>query len=59
MAVPGAVELISHLVREHPKIIVGAGTVLDIDVARQCQDAGASFITAPSFDRFARRVNAN
>jgi 2-dehydro-3-deoxyphosphogluconate aldolase/(4S)-4-hydroxy-2-oxoglutarate aldolase len=50
MTVPGAVELISHLVREHRKIIVGAGTVLDIDVARQCKDAGASFITAPGFD---------
>jgi 2-dehydro-3-deoxyphosphogluconate aldolase/(4S)-4-hydroxy-2-oxoglutarate aldolase len=51
MTVPGAVELISHLVREHPQIIVGAGTVVDIEVARQCQDAGASFITAPDFDR--------
>jgi 2-dehydro-3-deoxyphosphogluconate aldolase/(4S)-4-hydroxy-2-oxoglutarate aldolase len=52
MTVPGAVELISHLVRESPEIIVGVGTGLDIDVARQCQDAGASFITAPDFDRW-------
>lgn len=50
MTVPGAIELISDLVREHRHIVVGAGTVLDLDVARQCQDAGASFITAPGFD---------
>ena len=30
MTVPEAVELISHLVREREKMIVGAGTVLDI-----------------------------
>ena len=30
MTVAGAVELISHLVRYHPKMIVGAGTILDI-----------------------------
>ena len=50
MTVPGAVELISHLVRSDPKVIVGAGTVLDTDTARLCVDAGASFLTAPSFD---------
>jgi 2-dehydro-3-deoxyphosphogluconate aldolase/(4S)-4-hydroxy-2-oxoglutarate aldolase len=50
MTVPRAVELISHLVRDHQNIVVGAGTVLDIDIARQCEDAGASFITAPGFD---------
>jgi 2-dehydro-3-deoxyphosphogluconate aldolase/(4S)-4-hydroxy-2-oxoglutarate aldolase len=50
MTVPGAVELIAHLVRYHPKMIVGAGTVLDTDTARQCVDAGASFLTAPGFD---------
>jgi 2-dehydro-3-deoxyphosphogluconate aldolase/(4S)-4-hydroxy-2-oxoglutarate aldolase len=50
MTVPGAVELISHLVRSNPRVIVGAGTVIDADTARQCVDAGASFLTAPSFD---------
>jgi 2-dehydro-3-deoxyphosphogluconate aldolase / (4S)-4-hydroxy-2-oxoglutarate aldolase len=48
--VPGAVELISHLVRFHPKVIVGAGTVLDEETARRCVDAGASFLTSPGFD---------
>jgi len=47
MTVPGAVDLISHLVRHDPKMVVGAGTVLDTDSARRCLDAGASFITAP------------
>lgn len=50
MTVPGAVELISHLVRTDPEVVVGAGTVLDTKTARQCVDAGASFITAPSFN---------
>jgi 2-dehydro-3-deoxyphosphogluconate aldolase / (4S)-4-hydroxy-2-oxoglutarate aldolase len=51
MTVPGAVDLISHLVKYHPKMMVGAGTVLDIGTARQCVDAGAHFLTAPGFDR--------
>jgi 2-dehydro-3-deoxyphosphogluconate aldolase / (4S)-4-hydroxy-2-oxoglutarate aldolase len=50
LTVPGAVELISHLVRSNPKIIVGAGTVLDANTARLCVDAGAGFITSPSFN---------
>jgi 2-dehydro-3-deoxyphosphogluconate aldolase / (4S)-4-hydroxy-2-oxoglutarate aldolase len=50
MIVAGAVELISHLVRYHPKMLVGAGTVLNTDTARACVDAGASFLTAPGFD---------
>src|ERR1700690_1536425 len=50
MTVPRAVDLISHLVRHHPKMVVGAGTVLDTDTARRCVDAGASFLTAPGFD---------
>jgi len=51
MTVHGAVELISHLVHHHPKILVGAGTVLDTDLAQRCVDAGAHFLTAPSYDR--------
>jgi 2-dehydro-3-deoxyphosphogluconate aldolase/(4S)-4-hydroxy-2-oxoglutarate aldolase len=47
MTVLGAVDLISHLVRHDPKTVVGAGTVLDVDTARRCVDAGASFLTAP------------
>src|ERR1700732_4113064 len=61
MTVPEAVELISHLVSHHHKMIVGAGTVLDTETARRCIDAGASFLTAPGFDlaivEFAAKAN--
>jgi 2-dehydro-3-deoxyphosphogluconate aldolase / (4S)-4-hydroxy-2-oxoglutarate aldolase len=50
MTVPQAVELIEHMVGYHGKILVGAGTVLDLKTAKQCIDAGASFLTAPGFD---------
>jgi 2-dehydro-3-deoxyphosphogluconate aldolase / (4S)-4-hydroxy-2-oxoglutarate aldolase len=49
MTVPGAVDLISHLVHHHPTMVVGAGTVLDTETAGRCLDAGASFLTAPEF----------
>src|SRR5260370_37137091 len=49
MTVPGAVDLISHLVHHHPKMVVGAATVLDIDTALRCLDAGASLFPAPDF----------
>ncbi|HSY58854.1 MAG TPA: bifunctional 4-hydroxy-2-oxoglutarate aldolase/2-dehydro-3-deoxy-phosphogluconate aldolase [Terriglobales bacterium] len=51
LTVPGAIKLISHLVHHHPKLMVGAGTVLDTDTARQCIEAGAHFLTSPAFDR--------
>jgi 2-dehydro-3-deoxyphosphogluconate aldolase / (4S)-4-hydroxy-2-oxoglutarate aldolase len=50
LTVPGAVELMAHLIRSDPNLIVGAGTVLDTDVARVCVDAGVGFITAPSLN---------
>ena len=50
MTVPGAVEVIALLTRNNPKLVVGAGTVLTLDAARECADAGASFLTAPGFD---------
>jgi 2-dehydro-3-deoxyphosphogluconate aldolase / (4S)-4-hydroxy-2-oxoglutarate aldolase len=50
MTVPGACALIADLVHSHPKMIVGAGTVLTNDTARMCLDSGAKFLTAPSFN---------
>jgi 2-dehydro-3-deoxyphosphogluconate aldolase/(4S)-4-hydroxy-2-oxoglutarate aldolase len=50
MTVPGAIDLITHLVHHHPQMVVGAGTVLDTRTARMCVDAGASFLTAPGFE---------
>lgn len=50
MTCPGAIEMISHVVKYHPRVLVGAGTVLKIETAQQCVDAGAGFITAPGFN---------
>src|SRR6266852_5071101 len=47
MTVPGAIEVISHLVKNLPDVIVGAGTLLDLDTARRCVDAGVQFLTCP------------
>jgi 2-dehydro-3-deoxyphosphogluconate aldolase/(4S)-4-hydroxy-2-oxoglutarate aldolase len=50
MTVPGAIDAISHLARNNPEMIVGAGTVWDTDTARCCLDAGASFLTSTGLD---------
>jgi 2-dehydro-3-deoxyphosphogluconate aldolase/(4S)-4-hydroxy-2-oxoglutarate aldolase len=50
MTVPGACGVIAELARTTPDLIVGAGTVLDIETARACLDAGASFVTSPGLD---------
>src|ERR1700686_4848723 len=50
MTVPGALEVISHLVRNRPELIVGAGTVWDTEIARRCLDAGAKFLTSTGLD---------
>jgi 2-dehydro-3-deoxyphosphogluconate aldolase/(4S)-4-hydroxy-2-oxoglutarate aldolase len=49
MTVPEAVKVIAHLVRHYPKMVVGAGTVLNVKVAAECIEAGASFITSTGF----------
>jgi 2-dehydro-3-deoxyphosphogluconate aldolase/(4S)-4-hydroxy-2-oxoglutarate aldolase len=51
MTTPGAIEVIAGLAKSMPELLVGAGSVLDVLTARQCIDAGASFITSPGFDR--------
>lgn len=50
MTVPGAIGVIKELARTSPKLIVGAGTVLDIETARACVDAGVAFISSPGMD---------
>src|SRR5580692_1431470 len=50
MTIPGAFEVIEELSRTAPDLIVGAGTVLYLDTARHCQDAGAAFLTSPALD---------
>jgi len=46
MTVPGALDVIAHLTKTLPDMVVGAGTVLDIETARRCLDAGAMFLTS-------------
>ncbi len=49
MTVPGAVKVIEELARKYgTDVVVGAGTVIDPDTARQCIEAGAQFIVGPS-----------
>src|SRR6266853_621990 len=50
MTVPGAIEVISELARNNPELVAGAGTVLDLDNAHRCLDAGAKFLTSPGLD---------
>ena len=50
MTVPSAIDVIREVVRNVPGVIIGAGTVLDVDTARTCVDAGAQFITSPALD---------
>jgi 2-dehydro-3-deoxyphosphogluconate aldolase/(4S)-4-hydroxy-2-oxoglutarate aldolase len=61
MTVPGAIDVISHLLKNLPNVIVGAGTVLDIETARLCVDAGVHFLTCPGLDleivAFAKKNN--
>ena len=51
MTVPGALEVISELAKTMPEVLVGAGTVLNKMMARQCADAGAQFLVTPGFNR--------
>ena len=50
MTVPGAIDAIAHLARTSPEVIVGAGTVWDIETARRCLDAGVKFLTSTGLD---------
>ncbi|MCG6928037.1 MAG: bifunctional 4-hydroxy-2-oxoglutarate aldolase/2-dehydro-3-deoxy-phosphogluconate aldolase [Acidobacteria bacterium] len=50
MTVPGAVEVIREVAGRGGDAVVGAGTVLDPDAARECMDAGARFIVSPSLN---------
>jgi 2-dehydro-3-deoxyphosphogluconate aldolase/(4S)-4-hydroxy-2-oxoglutarate aldolase len=49
MTTPGALEVIDDLAKRYVDLAVGAGTVLDEEMARRCIDAGARFITSPGF----------
>jgi 2-dehydro-3-deoxyphosphogluconate aldolase/(4S)-4-hydroxy-2-oxoglutarate aldolase len=50
LTTPGALDLISHCIREFPEAIIGAGTVLDANSAQHCVDTGAMFLTSTGLD---------
>jgi 2-dehydro-3-deoxyphosphogluconate aldolase / (4S)-4-hydroxy-2-oxoglutarate aldolase len=45
MTMPGAAGVISDLAKSAPDMIVGAGSVMDLEAARRCLAAGAKFLT--------------
>lgn len=49
LSVPGAVELISEMAKSD-ELLVGAGTVLTVEQARQVVRAGARFLVSPVLD---------
>ncbi len=51
MTVPGAVEVIRELTKSGSSdVLVGAGTVLNVEAARRCLDAGAQFLVSPGLN---------
>lgn len=51
MTVPGAVEVIRELARNSgSSVLIGAGTVLNVEAARRCLDAGAQFLVSPGLN---------
>lgn len=49
LTTPGALEAIARF-RENPDLLVGAGTVLDREQAREAMSAGAQFLVSPVVD---------
>jgi 2-dehydro-3-deoxyphosphogluconate aldolase / (4S)-4-hydroxy-2-oxoglutarate aldolase len=50
MTVPGAIDVIAHLIKSNADLIVGAGTVFDAETARRCLGAGIRFLTSTGLD---------
>lgn len=49
LSIPGALQLIGEFRRLHPEVVVGAGTVLTAEDAKDAVEAGAQFLVAPTF----------
>ena len=51
MSVPGAVDLIAELTAQYnDEILIGAGTVMNPETARDCIAAGAKFVISPALN---------
>jgi 2-dehydro-3-deoxyphosphogluconate aldolase/(4S)-4-hydroxy-2-oxoglutarate aldolase len=51
MTIPQALDVITELVKTMPRLLVGAGTVVNQDLALQCFDVGAQFLVTPGFSQ--------
>lgn len=47
----GTLAAIAELAKRADGLVVGAGEVVHVEIARQCYNAGAMFITSPGFDK--------
>jgi 2-dehydro-3-deoxyphosphogluconate aldolase / (4S)-4-hydroxy-2-oxoglutarate aldolase len=51
MTVPGAVGIIEKIAARYgDEVLVGAGTVLDVETAKDCLRAGAQFVVSPALN---------
>jgi len=50
LTIPEASKVIAEMRSHHPELLIGAGTVLTADAARECLDAGARFLSSPGLD---------
>ncbi len=50
LTIPDVHDIIREFSRRHPQVIVGAGTVLDVEEAHQAVEAGARFLVSPVVD---------
>jgi 2-dehydro-3-deoxyphosphogluconate aldolase/(4S)-4-hydroxy-2-oxoglutarate aldolase len=46
MTIPDGIDVIEDITQNFPDMVVGAGTVLNVDTAQPCLDAGAKFLTS-------------
>jgi 2-dehydro-3-deoxyphosphogluconate aldolase / (4S)-4-hydroxy-2-oxoglutarate aldolase len=51
MTIPQALDVISEMVKNIPNLLVGAGTVVNQELALQCFDVGAQFLVTPGFSQ--------
>jgi 2-dehydro-3-deoxyphosphogluconate aldolase/(4S)-4-hydroxy-2-oxoglutarate aldolase len=60
MTVPGALDVMRQVSRKYgSKVLLGAGTVLDVEQARQCISAGAAFLVSPGLSTAVLRYAQN
>jgi 2-dehydro-3-deoxyphosphogluconate aldolase/(4S)-4-hydroxy-2-oxoglutarate aldolase len=50
LTVPEAIRVIEHVVKQAPDVIVGAGSVHDVETAKRCLDTGAKFLSSDGLD---------